>query len=66
MQILHSGKLTFFALWPDGKFRLLAKMQFPHSGSLRANSAHQENAKIARLLRAEFARDSYDYLRVFF
>jgi hypothetical protein len=55
-----------FALWPGGKFRLLANVQFLHSGGLRAKSAPQENANFARLLRAEIARDSYDYLRVFF
>jgi hypothetical protein len=66
MQILPSGQQAIFALWPDGKFRLLAKMQILHSGGLRAKTAFQENAKIARLLRAEIARDSYDYLRVFF
>jgi hypothetical protein len=66
MQILPSGQQANFALWPDCKFRLLANMHFLHSGGLRAKSALQENANFARLLRAEIARDSYDYLRVFF
>ena len=66
MQILPSGQRANFALWPGCKFRLQAKMQILHSGGLRAKIASQENANFARLLRAEIARDSYDYLRVFF
>jgi hypothetical protein len=66
MQIPPAGQQSNFALWPACNFRLLANVQFLHSGRLRANSACQENANFARLLRAEIARDSYDYLRVFF
>jgi hypothetical protein len=47
MQILPPGQQAIFALWPDGKFRLLAKMQILHSGCLHANSASQENANFA-------------------
>jgi hypothetical protein len=51
---------------PVCKFRLLASRQFSHPGDLRAIIASLENANFARLLRAEFARDSFNYLRVFF
>ena len=66
LQNLHPGQSAIFACWPDCKIRLLASRQFSHSGRLRAVFASQENANFARLLHAEFARDSYDYLRVFF
>ncbi len=49
-----SGHLEKFALWPGGKICLLAR--------LGANFALLENAIFARLLSAEFARDSYHYL----
>ena len=53
-QNLPSGHPEKFALWPEGKICLLAR--------LGANFALLEDAIFALLLSAEFARDSYHYL----
>jgi hypothetical protein len=59
-QFSSIGQRAKYACWPDCVFRLLAWLQFLHSGCRRAESALKPSAKFARHLSAEFARDSFN------
>jgi len=66
MQILHSGLSAKFSDWPARKYCMLASRQNLHQGALQAKFARLENAEIARLVSAKFARDSINYLINYF
>ena len=58
MRILHAGLEAKITPWPDRNICIPAKGQNLHAGVLGAKIARLENAEIARLVSAKFARDS--------
>jgi hypothetical protein len=66
VQTLHSGLNAKITRWPDRNNCILANGQNLHPGRLQAKIARLENAEIARLVSAKFARDSINYLRDYF
>jgi hypothetical protein len=66
MQKMHPGQYEKFAFRPGCKFCQQASLQILHSGGQRAKTAFLESANFARLVSAEFARDSINYLINYF